>query len=232
MAWDINLCMSEAKKKYFQVQSSEHIFSLYNTLDGLRKLFHCLFGVTMETIPTKRGEVWDDDVIKLAFVHESDGLLGYTYCDLFSRPGKSISDCHFTIQGGRELCDGTYQHPIIAICCNFQRNYGNHDSDCHDNDKTILLSPNAVENLFHEMGHALHLMLGRSRYQNVTGTRCSTDFAEVPSTLMDSMILEYCSHLQDIIKRVVQSQNCTCPHFNIWDGCFQHLICSYTSHML
>ena len=91
MAWDINLCMSEAKKKYFQVQSSEHIFSLYNTLDGLRKLFHCLFGITMETIPTKRGS--DDDVIKLAFVHKSDGLLGYTYCYLFSRP---ISDCHFT----------------------------------------------------------------------------------------------------------------------------------------
>ena len=74
----------------------------------------------METIPTKWGEIWDDDVIKLAFVHKSDGLLGYTYCDLFSRPGKTVTDCHFTIQGGRKLCDGTYQHPIIARCCNFQ----------------------------------------------------------------------------------------------------------------
>ena len=92
--------MSEAKKKYFQVQSSElcKYFSLHNTLDGLGNLFRCLFGVTMETIPTKQGEIWDDDVIKLAFVHESDGLLGYTYCDLFSRPGKTVSDCHFTIQ--------------------------------------------------------------------------------------------------------------------------------------
>ena len=183
--WDVNWCMREAQKKMFSSKVSElrDYLSLGTVLGGLAHLFRSLFGVTMETVPAHPGEVWSDDVVKLGFRDDRTGeVLGYTYCDLFAREGKMISDCHFTIQGGRERRDGSYQLPIIALCCNFTRG--------HRRDDDPLLSLGAVENLFHEMGHALHSILGRSRYQNVTGTRCSTDFAEVPSTLMELFLAD------------------------------------------
>ena len=176
--WDVIYYTSLAQSKHFRVKSSEfcEYFSLDNCIEGLNNLFRCLFDVHLERVPTEIGEVWHDTVIKLAFIHKVEGLLGYTYCDLFAREGKLMSDCHFTIQGGRETSDGGYQTPIIALCCSFQRRVAG---------GKVLLSQQSVENLFHEMGHALHSMLGRPKYQNVTGTRCSTDFAEVPSTLME-----------------------------------------------
>ncbi|KAK4151955.1 hypothetical protein C8A00DRAFT_16686 [Chaetomidium leptoderma] len=70
------------------------------------------------------------------------------------------------------------QLPTIALVCDFPQ-----PSD--KGDQPALLSFFQLETLFHEMGHAIHSVLARTSFQTVSGTRCATDLAELPSTLME-----------------------------------------------
>ncbi|XP_018578163.1 mitochondrial intermediate peptidase isoform X2 [Anoplophora glabripennis] len=186
-SWDVPYFTQKAKKDWFRVSSKE--YSPYFSLGG---------------------EVWNSDVYKLSVIHETEGLLGYIYCDFYERTGKSNQDCHFTIRGGRRLADGSYQLPIVVLMLNLPTPRWSSPS---------LLSPNMVDNLFHEMGHAMHSMLARTQYQHVTGTRCSTDFAEVPSVLMEyfssdhRVLKKFAKHFQtkqpiseDMLRRLCASK--------------------------
>lgn len=38
---------------------------------------------------------------------------------LLCRPGKVFGAAHFTLRCGRQLPDGGYQRPLVALACNF-----------------------------------------------------------------------------------------------------------------
>ncbi|KAG0668429.1 Mitochondrial intermediate peptidase [Maudiozyma exigua] len=170
-------------------------FTLGSVLEGLSEIFQSTYGLHLRPEVPQIGETWSAEVRRINVVSETDGIVGVIYCDLFERAGKTQNPAHFTvccsrqtypkendesiIQIGTDSNGVRYQLPIISLVCNFSKTSMSSDQNI------CLLQLNEIETLFHEMGHAMHSMLGRTQLQNISGTRCPTDFVELPSILME-----------------------------------------------
>eukprot|EP00041_Stephanoeca_diplocostata_P013746 m.243525 g.243525 ORF g.243525 m.243525 type:complete len:725 (+) comp19452_c0_seq4:242-2416(+) len=173
------------------VHDAEHRIESYlsvgNLFEGLHLICKETFGVELRLVEPNESEVWRDDVQKIEVVHETEGVFGVIYCDLFHHNNKGAGAAHYTIQTGKAQRreDGSfdhYQHPIVVLSCCFPR---------PSRHQPALLTFSQAETLYHEMGHALHSMFARPKYQSVAGTRCSHDFVELPSTTMEFFLRDY-----------------------------------------
>jgi len=57
-------------------------------------------------------------------------------------------------------------------------------------DMPSLLSIDEAHTLFHEMGHALHMLFSRTKYRSLSGTNVKRDFVEMPSSVMENWAFE------------------------------------------
>ncbi|KII94096.1 hypothetical protein PLICRDRAFT_153449 [Plicaturopsis crispa FD-325 SS-3] len=181
---------------------------------GLSRLFRHLYGISLRPAEVTTGETWHTDVHKLEVVDENAGVIGWIYADIFARRGKASGAAHYTVRCSRRTDDDdeagdlvvegaeqivavsqafervkqfklpreakTFQLPLVVLLTEFTRPTIRGGS--------TVLEWHEVLTLFHEMGHAMHSMIGRTEYHNVSGTRCATDFVELPSILMEHFL--------------------------------------------
>ncbi|KAJ2800518.1 Mitochondrial intermediate peptidase [Coemansia guatemalensis] len=196
--WDRDFWVGQQQMEHGALPAMSHYFSLGRVVLGLSRVFKNLYGVELRAATPQPGEIWHPEVRKLEVVDEEGQLLGLVYCDVFSRNSKAhVGAAHFTARCARRVDDDIkipgdipghsnqtvverngqrFQLPVVVLICNFS---------APTTGVPPLLSWSNVETIFHEMGHAMHSMLGQNGFHNVAGTRCPIDFVELPSVLME-----------------------------------------------
>lgn len=152
-------------------------------MEGLNLVVTNLFGIRIEPVPLQKGESWHPSVYKVQLVHETEGLIGYIYLDLFPRSEKTFNAATFALEFAQidPKTQNTRTIPKVALVCSI----GSFDGGLS------LLNLYEVETLFHEFGHCLSGILSRTEFHHASGTRGALDFIETPSTLMEFYVYDH-----------------------------------------
>ncbi|KAI2628422.1 peptidase family M3 [Xylaria nigripes] len=166
-------------------------FPIQTTIQGMLEIFEKLFGLVFVQLdlcerqrlsPTGKAEdiTWHEDVTIFSVwddASEGGGFVGYLYLDLHPRPGKYGHAANFNLQPGYLKKDGSRRFPATALVCNFSK---------PTETKPSLLKHNEVVTLFHELGHGIHDLSGRTTYSRFHGTATVRDFVEAPSQMLEN----------------------------------------------
>ncbi len=174
--WDVLFLVEQTKRKQYSFDEEQvrTYFPMDRVLEGLFRVTGSVFGVRFEEV--KGASAWSPDVRLFLVTNESDGApIGHLYIDPYPREGKYGHFAAENVVIGHER-DGQYVMPVAVIIANFR---------APEHERPSLLAPDEIETLFHETGHALHMLLSRAPYATLSGAECEWDFVETPSQALE-----------------------------------------------
>jgi oligopeptidase A len=186
--WDMAYVSERLRTQRYEysAQDVKQYFTEPRVIAGLFEVVERLFGVRLETV---QAPTWHESVRVVRIARAADSAAGKTgdtvghlYFDLYARAGKQ-SGAWVDLDRSRRLRHGKVQRPIGFLTCNFAP---------PNQDKPSLLTHDDVITLFHEMGHALHVVLsevdelGASPFASV-----EWDAVELPSQFMENFCWEW-----------------------------------------
>ena len=191
--WDHRYYSRLMVEKDYELDSEKlsEFFPLSTTIEGMLKIFETLFGLVFVELtgeerdraaPSNKGSdiVWHEDVQVFSVWDDEgqgSGFVGYLYLDLFPREGKYGHAANFNLQPGFIDKQGNRRYPATALVCNFSK---------PSKKKPSLLKHDEVVTLFHELGHGIHDLVGRTIYSRFHGTNTVRDFVEAPSQMLEN----------------------------------------------
>ncbi|KAF1744453.1 hypothetical protein MXB_1181, partial [Myxobolus squamalis] len=152
--------------------------SFDNLFNTILELFFDLFGVRLSVDIDSFYYVYSTSIVKILVKDAHFHDLGTFYFDLFEHPSKPDFSCHYTLTG-RKSNSSQFSSVYLSIKIPLKYSGGK-----------LYTSLDGASILFHELGHCLHSMLYNGKYQNLSGTRCSTDLGEIPSLLFEKFLTD------------------------------------------
>lgn len=187
--WDFAYLKNVYKKREFNLdeQKIAEYFPMQKTIEGLLDIYRQFMTLDFYEVPIKN--TWHEDVRALAVTSPDRKIVhGYIFLDLHPRDNKYNHAAHFGMVPAFVGSNDKTVPAVSTLVTNFPKPRG---------DKPALLKRDDVRTFFHEFGHALHAMLGRTPLAGMSGTSVKRDFVELPSQMLEEWLWD-----SDILKRV------------------------------
>ena len=161
--WDWWYYAEKVRKQKYDLDESQvkPYFRLENVEKGIFLAAKKLYGVNME--PLEGMPSYNKEVKTFKVTDEDGSLLGIFTTDWLPRDSKRGGAWMNNVRDQYVDAQGQEVRPIIC-------NVGNLAEYCSIDD---------VQTMFHEFGHALHGLLTKCHYSNVSGTSVARDFVEL-----------------------------------------------------
>ncbi|GMG38531.1 unnamed protein product [Ambrosiozyma monospora] len=217
--------MLETEYKVDEMKIAEY-FPMANTISKMLQIYETIFTLKFVEISKndKLYNTWHEEVKQFAVWkldnQEDPEFVGYIYFDLHPRKGKYGHAANFGLSPGyTDIVTGARVYPATSLVCNFTRD---------KKDKPSLLKHDEVVTFFHELGHGIHDLLGKTKYSRFSGTSVSWDFVEMPSqfleyfTWCEAQLESLSQHYQtgkplpkELIQSLIKSKNVNGAMFNL-----------------
>lgn len=180
--WDANFIKAAYKKEKYNIDENKisQYFPMQSTIDSLLDIYQKFFNLEFKQVPVTG--LWDPEVKLIeVFDKTQKETLGYLFMDLYPRANKYSHACEHTIIPVSYDKNGKPNLGVAIVIANFPKPMA---------DKPSLLLFKDVNTFFHEFGHAMHALLGRTKVASFSGTKVKRDFVELPSQMLEEWLWE------------------------------------------